>query len=151
MNKYEIRVICVAGLLLSSFLIAILFMAFSRKIDVPACVPYNKAFEKGHVKKLDDSTYEVYVSAHMWGYDPAEIDIPVGSTVDFYLTSKDVVHGFDIDSKEINMMAVPGAVGKITATFNSIGTYRMVCHEFCGTGHQNMMGKIIVKDKYYKQ
>src|SRR5579871_4437817 len=97
MNKYELRVIIMAGLLMSSFMFALLYNAFSRKIDMPACIPYSKAFEKGHVRKLDDSTYEVYVAAHMWGFDPGEIDIPSGSTVDFYLTSNDVVHGFDID------------------------------------------------------
>lgn len=151
MNKYEIKIVLLSGLLLCSFLFALLYNAFSRKVDVPACIPYNVAFEKGHVRQLDDSTYEVYVSAHMWAFDPAEIVIPVGSTVEFYLTSTDVVHGFNIDGKGVNLMAVPGGVNRITVPFNSIGTYRIVCHEFCGIGHQNMMGKIIVKDKIYQQ
>lgn len=151
MNKYEVRIVALAGILLSTFVFAILYDAFSRKIDVPSCIPFNKAFETGHFRQLEDSTYEVYMVAHMWAFDPALVVVPVGSTVDFYLASKDVVHGFDIDGKGVNLMAVPGGINKTTITFNSIGTYRIVCHEFCGIGHQNMMGKIIVTNKNQRQ
>jgi cytochrome c oxidase subunit 2 len=118
---------------------------FMRKIDVPACVPYSASFLKSHVKQTDTSTYEVYIVARMWGFDPDEITIKKGSAVDFYLTSADVVHGFEIPRKAVNLMAVPGGVNRTTVTFNDYGVYPIICHEYCGTGHQNMMGKIIVK------
>lgn len=111
---------------------------------MPTCIPFNKTFEKSEVKMIDKNLYEVYIVAKMWSFDPEEIEIPVGSTVDFYLTAKDVVHGFHINEKGVNMMAVPGSINKVTARFNEPGIYRFVCNEFCGTGHQNMAGKIIV-------
>jgi len=144
-DKYELRAIISSGVLLSLFFFAVLYNSYSRKIDMPTCVPFEKTFEKSAVKKIDDRLYEVYLVAQMWTFDPEEIEIPAGSTVDFYLNSKDVVHGFHINKKGVNMMAVPGTINKITATFQEEGTYRFVCNEFCGTGHQNMMGKIIVK------
>jgi cytochrome c oxidase subunit 2 len=147
MNKYELRVMVLTGGLLSIFLFALLYNTFSRKIDVPTCVPYTGAFKKPHIKKVDNLTYEVYSVAHMWAFEPNEITIPAGSTIDLYLTSSDVVHGYNIVLKGINLMAVPGGVSKTKITFNDAGIYRVVCHEYCGSGHQYMMGKIIVTDK----
>jgi len=145
MNKYETRIILLAGSTLSIFLFALLFNAFSRKIDVPSCVPYNRRFEQPTLKQVDDKTYELYMVAQMWSFAPEEIQIPAGSTVDLYLSSKDVVHGFNIVDKVVNLMAIPGAVNKTTLHFDKAGVYRIVCHEYCGVGHQNMLGKIRVQ------
>ncbi|MBD1392927.1 cupredoxin domain-containing protein [Mucilaginibacter glaciei] len=149
MNKYEIRVIVLAGLLLSAFFFAILYNDFSRNIDVPACVTYSGTFKVPHVKKLDRSTYEVYGVAKMWAFTPEDLTFPEGSTIDLYLTSDDVVHGFNIVKKGVNLMAVPGATTKTTVTFETAGVYRILCHEYCGSGHQYMMGKITITPKKY--
>ena len=145
MDKHEARIIAIAGSILSIFLFAILYNAFSRKIDVPACVPFNTTFENPQLKKVENGTYELYMVAHMWAFTPDEIEIPKGATVDLYLSSKDVVHGFNIMEKDVNLMAVPGAINKTTLHFDKAGIYNIVCHEYCGAGHQNMLGKIIVK------
>lgn len=146
MNKAELRITLLAGAMLATFFFAILYNKFSRKIEMPTCIPYSAVFEKPGVRKLDDHSYEVFIVARMWEFDSADIEINQGSTVDFYLTSKDVVHGFNIERKAVNLMAVPGAVNKTTITFNDPGTYRIVCHEYCGIGHQGMMAKVIVSN-----
>ena len=137
--------IVLSGGLLAVFLFAVLYNSYSRKIDMPTCIPFDKTFEKSEIKEIDKGLYEVYLVAHMWTYDPVDIEIPAGSTVDFYLTSTDVVHGFHINEKGVNMMAIPGSINKITTRFKEPGTYRFVCNEFCGSGHQNMAGTITVK------
>jgi len=147
MNKAELKIVMLAGVMLVMFFFAVLYNTFIRKIEMPTCIPYNSVFEKPGIRKLDDKTYEVYIVAHMWEFDAGEITVNQGSTIDFYLTSKDVVHGFNIERKAVNLMAVPGAVNKITVTFDDPGTYRIVCHEYCGVGHQGMMGKVIVTNK----
>lgn len=144
MDKHELRAMGLSGSLMTIFFFAVLYTSYSRKIDMPTCMPFDKAFQKSAVKKIDDFTYEVYVVARMWAFDPDEIVVPPGSTVDFYLTSADVVHGFHIERKAANLMAVPGTINKLSVTFDKYGTYRIVCNEYCGTGHQNMMGKILV-------
>ena len=145
MNKYELRSIITAGTLMAGFTFALLFSIFGQQIDVPTCVPYSGAFKKPHVKQLDGLTWEVYAVAHMWAFEPQDVTVPAGASVNIYLTSTDVVHGFDIVKKGVNLMAVPGAVGETTVKFDQPGVYEIVCHEYCGAGHQNMMGKIIVK------
>jgi cytochrome c oxidase subunit 2 len=37
-------------------------------------------------------------------------------------------------------------VTRATTTFNRPGTYQMVCHEYCGPGHHNMIGQVIVEE-----
>lgn len=147
MDKIELKIIGFTGAILTIFLVALLYASANKNINVPACVPYNKAFSKPHFKQIDSTTYEAFIVAKMWSFEPSEIYIPVGSEVDIYLTSEDVVHGFNIEQKALNMMAVPGAIAKQTVRFDKPGIYKMVCHEYCGTGHQNMQGEIIVNYK----
>lgn len=144
MDKLELRVMAAAGTLLTVFLVSLLYAVTARKIDVPACVPYSGAFKQAQVKQVDSNTYEGFFVAKMWGFEPSEVYIPVGSDLEIYLTSQDVVHGFHIEKKGVNMMAVPGAIGKQTIHFSEPGVYKIVCHEYCGTGHQNMQSEIIV-------
>lgn len=132
------------GILICLFLFAILYGMRDKANDVPACLPYDEAYTEPKVVDLGDSTYQVYMLAQMWSFEPAEIRLPVGSEVDFYLSSKDVVHGLNISGKNVNMMAVPGGINKSTVHFDEPGVYSIVCHEYCGSGHQHMRAEVIV-------
>ena len=46
--------------------------------------------------------------------------------------------------KNVNMMAVYGAINKTTVTFDEPGIYPIICHEYCGSGHQHMKAEVIV-------
>jgi cytochrome c oxidase subunit 2 len=144
MDKVERGVIITSLLLMGLFVFSLLYAQNNYKIDVPECLPYDKAYTEPKVNKLGDSLYQVFSVAAMWQFQPSEIYIPVGSEVDFYLTSKDVVHGFNIAQKNINMMAVYGAINKTTVKFDKPGVYDIICHEYCGIGHQNMRAQVIV-------
>ena len=82
--------------------------------------------------------------AKKWSFIPPHLKVQRGSVVDFYVTSKDVVHGFLIDGTEVNLMAIPGAVNYAQARFDKPGKHQILCHEFCGAGHDNMIGLIEV-------
>lgn len=144
MDKFEKRVLTISGIVIMLFIFSLVYAKTSRRVDLPECVPYNKAYETPAVKKIDSNLYQVYAVAQMWQFQPAQIYIPVGSTVDFFLTSKDVVHGFDIYEKNVNMMAVYGDINKTTVKFEEPGVYKITCHEYCGIGHQNMQAEVIV-------
>jgi cytochrome c oxidase subunit 2 len=77
---------------------------------------------------------------------PDPIELPAGSEVTFYITSRDVVHGFEVAGTNINAMVIPGEVSKITAEFDEPGEHGIVCHEYCGSGHHDMAGKLIVRE-----
>lgn len=144
LDKFEKRVLAIVGIVIMIFIFSLLYAKASRQIDVPQCLPYNKTYDNPKVTQLDKDLYQVYAVAQMWQFQPAEIYVPVGSTVDFYVTSKDVVHGFNIYQKNVNMMAVYGNVNKTTVKFTEPGIYKITCHEYCGVGHQNMAAEVIV-------
>ena len=145
-DKAEKRVIGISLALMGLFVFSLLYAKGKYKSDVPECLPYDKAYTEPKVIKLDEKTYQVFSVASMWQFQPSEIFIPVGSEVDFYLTSKDVVHGFNISEKNVNMMAVYGAINKTTVKFDKPGVYDIICHEYCGVGHQNMRAQVIVNN-----
>ena len=97
--------------------------------------------------------YAVYIISQMWLYSPnliptaeSGIEIPAGAEVTFYVTSKDVQHGFKVQNTNVNFMAVPGEVSKLTTTFDEAGTYDFICTEYCGTGHAAMFGSITITE-----
>ena len=143
-DQAEKHVIMITGVLLGVFVFSILYAQARYNNDVPECLPFDKAYTEPKVNKLDEKTYQVFAVAQMWSFQPSEIYIPVGSEVDFYLSSKDVVHGFNIAEKNINMMAIYVNINKTTVTFDEPGVYEIVCHEYCGVGHQNMKAQVIV-------
>jgi cytochrome c oxidase subunit II len=143
-DKSEKLVLSITAVILATFVFSILYARDKYDANLPECLPYDKAYTEPKVNKLDEKTYQVFAVAQMWNFQPSQIYIPVGSEVDFFLTSKDVVHGFNIAAKNVNMMAVYGNINKTTVKFDKPGVYEIVCHEYCGTGHQNMKAEIIV-------
>ena len=115
-----------------------------RIVATPGQSPWGDPVEE-RVRELASNKYEAYILSQAWSFQPNQIRIPAGSTITFYLTSKDVQHGFRLDNTNINMMVLPGEVSKLTATFDEPGEYNFVCHEYCGVGHHTMFGQLIVE------
>jgi cytochrome c oxidase subunit 2 len=144
--------------LLTIFAIAVAISAFAigiqlpapqaqvdpRTVATPGVSPFGAPVDE-RVRELAPGKYEAYILAQMWAFVPGEIRVPAGSEITFYLTSKDVQHGFKVDKTNINMMVIPGQVSKLTATFDEPGTYDFICHEYCGTNHHFMAGKVVVE------
>lgn len=105
----------------------------------------SRLFKSKALVQTGPNTYSAYVTGKLWYWRPSPIIVPQGSTVTFYVTSADVLHGFEIQGTTVNLTAIPGVVGKATYTFNRARTYHVVCNEYCGLEHQAMLGEIIVK------
>jgi cytochrome c oxidase subunit 2 len=145
MDSSEKKVLMITAAVLGLFIFSILY-ARGKYNDLPECIPFDKTYTEPKVVKLDEKTYQVYSVAAMWQFAPSKIYIPAGAEVDFFLTSKDVVHGFNISEKNVNLMAVYGNINKTTVKFDKPGVYKITCHEYCGVGHQNMQAEVIVND-----
>lgn len=144
MDKNEQLALTLGVFMITIFLIAILISSKALGMDVPECVNPEEAYTEGELVKLDEKLYQIKYVSKMWAFEPASVEIPVGSEVDIYLSSQDVVHGFYLRGKNLNIMAVPGTLGKSTVKFTKPGTYPIFCHEYCGTGHHFMKGEIVV-------
>lgn len=110
----------------------------------PEKVSETPPFNEPGLKQIGDKEYEAVMVAYIFGYDPGDMKVPVGSKVTFKVTSKDVVHGFAIPGTNVNMMIVPGHINEITTTFDKPGKYLILCNEYCGTGHEIMATTIEV-------
>ena len=87
---------------------------------------------------------DVYLLARLWSFWPI-LELEKGKTYRLHLTSMDYNHGFSLQPANINIQIVPGYEHVVTITPNQIGTYSVVCNEFCGIGHHTMVGRIYVK------
>jgi cytochrome c oxidase subunit 2 len=89
----------------------------------------------------------VVVVAQAWAFIPAEIRVPAGAEVTITSTSVDIIHGLAVAGTRVNMMLLPGQISRNTYRFDRPGEYLLLCHEYCGTGHHTMSGKLIVEQR----
>ncbi len=69
--------------------------------------------------------------------------LPVNRPVVFYVTSKDVLHGFAVHDLGIRVDANPGQTTTTpVVTPTQIGTYNVACVELCGLYHTYMWSRI---------
>jgi cytochrome c oxidase subunit II len=152
-NTYERWWMTFGFAMLAVFLITIGYAAFADNINPPsdlkqidpAKVAQTPPFDHPGLRRLADGSYEAYYVAQVFSFTPGTMTVPLGAKVAFYVTSPDVVHGFFIPKTDVNMMAVPGWVNTQTHVFTRKGTYLLICHEYCGIGHQNMFARIEVR------
>ncbi|MBO8170793.1 MAG: cupredoxin domain-containing protein [Bacillaceae bacterium] len=111
----------------------------------PEKVTETPPFNEPGIKKVGENQYVVTMVAYSFGFQPSNIEIPAGAEVYFQVTSKDVVHGFEIPGTNVNMMITPGYVNTIRYTFDEPGNYLILCNEYCGVGHQFMSTTVEVK------
>lgn len=102
-------------------------------------------FKTPGVVENADGTVSAFVVAKAFAFDPPVLKVPAGKPVTFYVTSADVLHGYYVEKTNINVTVIPGQVASFTTTFKNPGTLNIVCDEYCGTGHHNMLNKIIVE------
>jgi cytochrome c oxidase subunit 2 len=113
----------------------------------PQKVDQTPPFDHPGLKKLGNHLYEADIVAMTFGYQPNKMTVPVGSTVHFKVTSKDVVHSFTIPGTDVNMAITPGLVNQASYTFRNTGNILVICNEYCGAGHQVMKMEVeVVKE-----
>lgn len=144
MERNEQRMLIVSGALMGFFLVLLVYSALGLGQAVPSCVTDVQPFAQGKVERRGPQQFDVYMVSRMWFFDPGEIRVPPGADIALYLSALDVTHGVYIEGTNVNLMAVPGAVNFARFRLDREGEYRVFCHEYCGLGHQNMAGKIVV-------
>jgi cytochrome c oxidase subunit 2 len=88
---------------------------------------------------------EIEIMAEKFDYTPDTIKVKVGQPVTFVLTSIDRVHGFKMPDFGVRTDIVPGLETRVTITPTKPGTFAFFCDVFCGNGHEDMSGTLIVE------
>lgn len=86
-----------------------------------------------------ESVYDVGSPA-----DPTELWLPLDESVQFNLTSNDVVHAFWVPSFIFKLDVVPGRTNTFTVTPINEGDYDGRCSELCGLYHSRMIFSVHV-------
>ena len=84
------------------------------------------------------------VVARKFGFMPRDIHLKLGEPVTLELTAPEVVMGFFAPDLDLRAVIVPGQVSRLSFTPSKAGTFPFLCDIFCGDGHEQMSGQIVV-------
>src|SRR5262249_7684661 len=88
---------------------------------------------------------KITVVAKKYEFQPNHIELKVGEPVELTFESEDTKHGFAC--KELTKEKVVFAKdspAQLTLTPDKAGTFKFKCAKFCGLGHWEMKGEIVV-------
>ena len=86
----------------------------------------------------------IKISAKRFDYSPGQLTLKKGQRVVLELTSKDVVMGFNLPDFNVRGDMIPGKVTRVEFTPDKTGAFTFLCDIFCGSGHEEMHGKLTV-------
>ena len=105
----------------------------------------NSAIETPKETSTTGKVKEFKITAKQFAFEPSTIEVNKGDKVRLIVTSTDVPHGIAIKEYGINERLDVGKPVTIEFTADKQGSFTAFCSVFCGSGHGNMKGKIIVK------
>tara|TARA_Y100000592_G_scaffold87499_1_gene142139 strand:+ start:1116 stop:2099 length:984 start_codon:yes stop_codon:yes gene_type:complete len=73
-----------------------------------------------------------------------EFVIPVDTNIKMVFIAEDVLHSFFIPNFRVKMDNIPGRYTTLWFNANREGTYPVLCTEYCGKDHSNMLAKVRV-------
>ena len=76
-----------------------------------------------------------------WTFDDGPV---AGKTFEHVFEADGGVSYRVVDKTNANVMLVPGFIATFTTRFDKAGERLMPCHEYCGTGHEAMWGRVQV-------
>jgi len=95
-----------------------------------------------HSEKTEEAV--IRITAKKFEYEPNQITLKKGEPVTLELVSLDRVHGFNLPELGIRADIIPGQRTKVHLLPQATGSFTFRCDIFCGSGHEDMAGQIIV-------
>ena len=87
----------------------------------------------------------IEVVAKRYEFVPPSIEVTQGERVRLVVKSGDGLHGFGIERFRVSKEIARGATVNIDFTPDAPGEFPILCTEFCGDGHGDMKGVLVVK------
>lgn len=95
---------------------------------------------------IPPNAINVNVTARMWNWQfeypnggiSDVLYVPVDRPVQFTLISEDAIHSMFIPAFRLKRDVVPGRYNKFWVEATQLGTYPLMCTEYCGTQHSKM-------------
>lgn len=93
--------------------------------------------------KVETKTFDISMSR--FAFTPSVLNVGVGDTVVINATAKDTTHGISIPEFKVNLVVPKGTTQTASFVADKAGTYTFRCSVYCGEGHSDMTGTLIVK------
>jgi len=88
----------------------------------------------------------IHITAKKFDFSPDSITLKKGEPVVFEISSADREHGFNLRAFGVRTNVSPGKVTRVRLTPDKTGKFNFSCDVFCGDGHEEMTGTVIVND-----
>ncbi|RFP13701.1 MULTISPECIES: cupredoxin domain-containing protein [unclassified Duganella] len=87
----------------------------------------------------------IKIEARKFRFAPNVIELKKGEAVVLELTALDFPHGFSLPDFKIRADLVMGKPVRVKLKPEEAGQFGFLCDNFCGSGHEEMSGTLIVK------
>lgn len=87
----------------------------------------------------------IEIEARRFRFTPNEIVVKRGEAVTLAFRSVDFVHGFNLPDFGMRADLVPGTLVKVRLRPTRAGRFTFLCDNFCGDGHEEMNGTLVVE------
>jgi cytochrome c oxidase subunit 2 len=87
---------------------------------------------------------EIHITAKKFDFSPDTITLKKGEPVLLVISSEDRKHGFNLRAFGVRTDVTPGGSARIRLTPDKTGKFTFSCDVFCGDGHEDMTGTIVV-------
>jgi cytochrome c oxidase subunit 2 len=89
---------------------------------------------------------EIHLTAKKFEFTPDTITVKKGESIVLVISSQDRKHGFNLRAFGIRADVNPGGTTRIRLTPDKTGKFTFSCDVFCGEGHEDMTGTILVTE-----
>jgi heme/copper-type cytochrome/quinol oxidase subunit 2 len=94
---------------------------------------------------IDGPDRIIYISAKKFSFDPDTINLKLNDKVKIIAKSEDTTHGLSLGDFAVNQEIWPGKRNVIEFTADKKGEFDFKCFLYCGSGHSQMRGKVVVE------
>ena len=88
----------------------------------------------------------IRIDAKRFDYTPSQLTLKKGEAVILELTSSDVLMGFNLPDFNLRADMIPDKVTRVRFVPDKTGSLTFLCDVFCGSGHEDMNGTLIVTE-----
>ena len=88
---------------------------------------------------------EIRISARKFEFHPNRVTAKLGQPLVLVLTSEDRIHGFKMPELGLRTDIVPGQETRLELVPDKAGSFTFFCDVFCGGGHEDMDGTLVVE------
>lgn len=89
---------------------------------------------------VDDAEAEVTIKSSNWEFDQVTYTVPAGKPVAIHHENAEGHHGITIKGTDVKIQGDGSVVANLEP-----GEYEIICDIMCGTGHAEMVSKLVVE------